>query len=771
MLPESKRAIIPLISLLVFTIPCHAQREAWRLVNLGAEPIRIAEPYQINLYGQVIGDYQGQYVFWDGASTRYTVPTRPGAINDAGDLTRSSTDEPSSSARVLINGAEIPGQPTESYLWLLPASINNRKDVIIARFDTVLGTYFGSYLLTWQSVVATRLPGLATLNDSADIAGSVQQDIPGIGRVYRAFIQPFDSALRILPILRPSIIEQTGLRLNNRRDVIGVVRDAISSEAVLWPAAGGVQALWPGSPSSFNNRGQIVGYSGEDVVYRNGTTPHQLNGVLGAGIAEDVELVTVRDINTIGIAIGTMRIAGETLATGYSVTPFRKWKQFGTTHGINIGAKPIDTSAPPSPINTFKKNGCVLSSCATILGLYGFQVSPLDVRDDQRGGALNGLNMALSRFRYEKWGLEVSVKQRSFGWNLLVSNLLRGQPVILRVPTVNTKKTVAMIQRGAAHYIVAYAVRPTLTTSAEISVGDIFISDPGSQYPYRDIMEPWNMEESRVDPTLAQYFDKANTLWRAKGLSFDPVEWFNDAAFRVNGVKKYITPKEYQVTTFRLTSQKWPNIRLPEKPSIPAVLVFSPVEVRITDLVTGSKYRSTSEIGDGTENLLMREPVDQIAENVDEEQNDEDPVPNEDELSTAYLLKLPSTMYGHPIDVEVVGVGNGEFAVHYDPGDSYLRASDTFEGTISVGERKRKTLAVQEVVALEAELEGDRIALRWTERNRGFRLQFSGALTAGGAWQDVQSETLNEGNGRVTFEPLGASKRFYRLIRTSAAGP
>jgi len=234
-------------------------------------------------------------------------------------------------------------------------------------------------------------------------------------------------------------------------------------------------------------------------------------------------------------------------------------------------------------------------------------------------------------------------------------------PVLLALPSTNPLHDPLQGQ-GHFHYVVAYAVQGT----GPVCPDDIVISDPGhSNFPGN----PTDSQSQVI--TLQDYFNLANDNWTGTYI-FGAEQWFQSGQFtntQNSSLEKLSVPNQKRlVTDYTFTGTATNSIE-----------VDSPVELVLTDQVTGQQYASSSADAPPGATVLTKIDADDTDDLDATTPDSADPFP-------AYVLDLPNGVDSDDLSVELIGIGSGSYTVTYDSGVPGLTASGPLEGTISDGQ-------------------------------------------------------------------------------------
>jgi hypothetical protein len=376
-------------------------------------------------------------------------------------------------------------------------------------------------------------------------------------------------------------------------------------------------------------------------------------------------------------------------STAVTLKPMSKYKQFyGSWASMQINP---DAKTP----RAMSSSGCTLTALAAAVGIYGNDVTPGQVLAEvQRRGAFQGHTNAIdvNSFSYTTSGndgkpITVSVAGRGGDWSTVISSLQAGNPVMLAVPSYS--RTVGLSQgepgtlirkaNGELHYVLAYGLNQNIIGAA--SPQDVYIDDPGYGNSFYG-GSGWTLDvdgngidtEENSNVTLAKYFSEVN---ERSAFVFDAETWFNEHSFTDHGgVFTYVLPEARHnqlITRFTTGAQ---NIRS-------SINANSPVELVLTDPVTGRRYVTSLELLQPGDTLLSKEAFDDVAA-VD------DPLLTEDGIESdpfpPYSIPLPDELVGHSLDLQIIGVGDGDYYINYVTGTDLYTSSMALSGIITDGQ-------------------------------------------------------------------------------------
>ncbi len=400
--------------------------------------------------------------------------------------------------------------------------------------------------------------------------------------------------------------------------------------------------------------------------------------------------------------------AGQQEAFRFNANTFTKYKQGGDNNDLTALAsdpatrwfdQPINSDVPVAKQKKFSSVGCALTSIASITSFYGLEVTPRDVRNIMQGnGDLVDGTKANGPGNNAKIGnYSVSVGNKTLyradiggTFNDIVSEILGGNAVLLAVPIKGSiaqakdSKTGALLTLpdGTArandnrHYIMAYGLREGVQAGDAVTAADILISDPAYSIPYRSkYASAYGAGEELVHVSLQDYFNIQNS--NTQGKVFSARDWFDSSTFTVDG-----TTVQVQAADRARQIQRWRVTEGPA-PANPSLDVFSPVELVVT--ISGQRYVSSPELALAGDIVLARTGQDVIAEfdEVNETGLGEaDPV----ERFSAYSLLFPAGVAGSDLDVQILGIGEGDYTLRFNPGLDSLFSSDPIAGFIHTGE-------------------------------------------------------------------------------------
>ncbi len=431
-------------------------------------------------------------------------------------------------------------------------------------------------------------------------------------------------------------------------------------------------------------------------------------------------------INDSGLLFGgasaTMPDSNPPISTGVLMTPFTKFKQF---HGPWASEPMGDQKEPPYSIES---KGCVLAALATIATYYGNTVDPLTMRDhilansdmyvpytDKDG---HGIIVAPDRFDFQNeglfvYGLNRPSKNKDYrGLETIVEELRAGRPVLLAVPSASAKaKSARRPDDNELHYVVAYGLDLTIGPEDDWTPADIgsriFIADPGNGDSYYgshgdvSAVEGWMLDEEKVNITLEKYFVEVNR-YAKDGAEYSVYNWFGSGDFKGGVFKR---------DSAEITIEPWIRLKFITQFHIaengqsfsrnPQVKVRSPVELRISDPETGASYTSSEDIARPGD-LVLGKILFDLTTTMDGEDGADSILL--DDAFPPYTLDLPLELLGKSLDIEIIGVGDGEYEIALSSGSKQFQSSVPLTGQISIGERLFGRFSVTEVPEISSNL-------------------------------------------------------------------
>jgi hypothetical protein len=434
-------------------------------------------------------------------------------------------------------------------------------------------------------------------------------------------------------------------------------------------------------------------------------------------------------INSIAITSGslsngTISVTRECVYSTPSTVNFEKFKQLspqlgdwgcyclvpGPTCPGNGCQTATCNDGCPSTVGRISKYGCTLCSLSTAIQMYALQaglpgqgITPLTVRNRLfDAGYLSPLNgrITFPMLYVQQIGsttLYVAAQHANPSFATIVSELQAGHPVMLGVPSMNSASNFFQLVAGAKlHYVLAYAYDAQIATQSGPTHG-ILINDPASTVDsYGLIGQPGNVPgfnnpiplDHAVHVSLHDYFaalSRRNTTLGANyfgcfGLDphqddLDIQAWYNTGVWSLQGGGGALDAENHAklVTTVIAQTTLPPTVA-------PYINVSSPVEVAVTDPTNGQRYVSSASIAGPQDIVLGKLAVDVIDPPEGQDTQVCDP------QFPPYTMPLPLQLYGRSLDVEVIGVGNGEFTVAYvNVGGGYV-ATPAITGDIQVGQ-------------------------------------------------------------------------------------
>jgi hypothetical protein len=652
----------------------------------------------INNRGQVLGVENGRLFLWsDGAGKSFL--DNPADYHFGGPFsTRPTLNDHGVVAGTFIRNDSFDFKAFQAFRWdtsdgrldILPGT--SPADATLATGINDAGNVVGfapgqlaDQALLWPAGGTALVPVFAGKAVGIDAAGR----IAGRADVTGPVVRQTDGSFQLLSGAA------TPVGVNAAGDVLGEAAAAAAYTLVLWPrGAGSAQTLLTSSqftsPVEVNTRRDVAfnrqdgpGGTSRGVLSLANSGNRQfaaLDDLVSKSVRDSgVRFTSVGGINDSGQVSASMLLRGETV--GARLTPFHKFKQYEQSAQGNWGIMPLRPSVDTGP--RFSSVGCLVTALATVESLYGIETDPLQTRDriEDHNQWLNpqsvDVNVA-SFWTRTPSGSVLSTRRvaapASLGvtpefWSLptVVGQLQSGKPVLLRLPSF--RPTLGHPAPGS-HFVVAFGIRPTLAPGQTVQPSDILISDPGHGPGTYDLVDDRGAGE---DLTLQRYFDKLNA--RQPGVGYSPSAWFDQGVWG-NDVSVGNDYRRTMVTEF-----------VTGAPAVPSIVVQSPVQLVLTDRLTGAKY-ATEDVPVFGATLLTRMATDWVSDVADES----DPVsppgavstspdPPFDEQHPPYTLVLPPELVGHSLDVTIVGVDFGEYMITYHSGTDVYESSAPLQGT------------------------------------------------------------------------------------------
>jgi hypothetical protein len=456
---------------------------------------------------------------------------------------------------------------------------------------------------------------------------------------------------------------------------------------------------------------------------------------------------------------------------------------------------------------TFTNYGCAISSFATAIDKVsraaGLPIPSLEPRPLQQWLRSQGMQdddgkITFGNVRYEAPLLGGAQQLRvatirptgtaQFSFDEVIFELTNSRPVILGVPSLSSKSTIdAYVSSNKLHYVAAVEYDAGLGMLYGRPSG-ILINDPGfgdSYYGSRSGGYADVPPETGTTPnytrikfvTLQDYFavlsrkggvgTAAAQQLKADYLSCEGddivrdalriEEWFKDGVIYRRGTMAAATIPQEKRQKLITKVQTTINTSLPIVG--PSLQINSPVELVVTDAVTGQRYVTSSAFLLTGDILLEKYLVDQPAS------VDEDDAEMIDPRFPHYTISLPASTYGHSLNVQVNGIGNGSYKILYQQTGTDYKLPPSISGSITNGQQ---TSAVFTLISSAPPVKitqftktaSNQFLIRW-ETPSTITIQFSENLLES-SWQNLQQvAATNSWTGRF---PANSDNGFFRLI-------
>lgn len=398
----------------------------------------------------------------------------------------------------------------------------------------------------------------------------------------------------------------------------------------------------------------------------------------GTTIAPTI-LATSDPLNSVGGAAFVMSSGSQQQLVRGDLPGLTKYKQYQDNHFLNDWAdKPLNSSLPVSMQVTFGARGCFVTTVATVAAHYGFEASPLELRDlALEQGVMNG-NMFDLNGRAARTGLRLhgsnalKPTNRTATIEDLVTALRAGDAVLLRVPTGPFVRTG---YDGNLHAIMAFGIDPALGPSDTVTPSHILVSDAGFGASYAAMYgSAYTPGEQLVNVTLQDVFNRMNN--QSSAFTFDPYQWFDQRQFVRDSDGQVLTidlnPDIGNMSFFQLVDSS-------TLPQLPSVNVNSPVDLALVDPLTGRRYVSSNSLL-GVDDVLLEKSFGEIG---GDEETGEVTVP---EAFPHYSLVLPTELLGRSLNVDIYGLADGDFSIKLFTGSDLFVSSGALSGTITGGQ-------------------------------------------------------------------------------------
>jgi hypothetical protein len=189
--------------------------------------------------------------------------------------------------------------------------------------------------------------------------------------------------------------------------------------------------------------------------------------------------------------------------------------------------------------------------------------------------------------------------------------------------------------------------------------------------------------------------------------------------------------------------------------------VASPVDLVLTDQVTGQRYVTSEVLYREGDILLAKVAVDLVASADSVENQDYDP------QFPPYSVTLPFAAYGHSLDVTIVGIGDGSFEIVYQQRDTLFSPPARISGSVTNGQSINGEFAVLPPgesaiprITSFTRIGANQFRIDWSPATT-VNVQFSPDLEAG-SWQTLG--TVNTGTSWEGSVPAPApQKGFFKL--------
>lgn len=356
-----------------------------------------------------------------------------------------------------------------------------------------------------------------------------------------------------------------------------------------------------------------------------------------------------------------------------------------------------DQRVHPEKPGTFQDYGCTLAAVATIATWRGFDTDPMDVRNEALPNNLTkgdkAANFSVGDFRLQREHAVLEPQRASqhvpFAFTDIVAELRDNRPVLLKVPSFDSTGIIKSATglgltnadgsyrvNNAGHYVVALNIMND--TGGEISAAQIRIHDPGhgegpGQKQFAD----------KQDLRLEDYFSKASNVSSAG--TFDAKAWFDNGQFLTKaeaganiplGANAAISSRERPllITKFVIQNQRTPGASLS---------VNSPVDLVITAGGSNQRYVTSSDIQQPGDILLSTVNFDDVAP-FDENVMAPDPTLFADQVPH-FTVSLPSELLGQRLNLDILGVASGEYAIKYNSLDGRYTPTGPITGITAAG--------------------------------------------------------------------------------------
>jgi len=381
-------------------------------------------------------------------------------------------------------------------------------------------------------------------------------------------------------------------------------------------------------------------------------------------------------------------------AAGIHLKPLAKYKQFSSPWADSFISD-----------KKMSQVGCTITSLAVVAGMFGNDVTPTQMLSHVKSNNLtSGNSTHVNSWTYNATGpdskpVRISVQaDRSGNWSTLVNALWDGSPVMVGVPSHSTiglggdSNQRLRSSNDNVHYLVAYGINPALKPGDTVRPSDVYIIDPGwGTSSYSGVISGYAMDsdgdfrvEETFNMTMDNFFQQLNNYSAAqpnhptKRLRHDPLEWFNNKRFFSTLNAPDGRPYEFTLPDYR-QNQMITRFTSDQQNIVPSIAVNSPVELVLTDPLTGQRYVSSPEFLLEGDILLTKSAFDDPAP------VDEDTDPTLDPFRH-YVLNLPVGLLGVDLDVTVLGVGDGNYNIRYLTGSPLFDVSDALSGSIFTGQ-------------------------------------------------------------------------------------
>jgi hypothetical protein len=400
----------------------------------------------------------------------------------------------------------------------------------------------------------------------------------------------------------------------------------------------------------------------------------------------------------------------------YSGPRFTKYKQVPDDTPLNSNDetrwwdKPIRNNSP----TLFADGGCFIAALATISGIYGQEITPLRMRDFlESQGLLDPGGVLLDRDPNSAFTRPyapvmqvgqkaINVRSRGGTYDDIVAELRAGNPVMLAVPSSDQ---ILHGRDGKYHAIVAYGIDPSLGENDEVEPSHIFVSDPGWTSYH---LPGYTDSEEAVNVTLEDFFlrTSVDTPGRSRPFGFEAKMWFNQGAFMEdNGGTVRLQDLNPNTLFFDRNMTFFDAYEVPLGGIASHLVVQSPVELVIQDRDSGMRFVSDSSLAFPGDVVLSKEFFDLTA--APDFLSDGSIPEFVDEEFPPYALVLPQSLRGSDLDVELLGIGEGDYTVTLYTGDPNLVPSAPLIGNIEVGQTVFAEFEVSAVTNLAGDYNGN----------------------------------------------------------------